>query len=50
MRLLNHPESFERQDSADELQMRMVEGDVIALQFLVHRDLSSRADDVVEKE
>ena len=50
MRPLNHLESFERECSADELQMRMIEGDVVPRELLVHRDLSSHADDVVEKE
>ena len=50
MRLLNDLEAFERENSANQLQMRMIEGHVVALEFLVHRDLSSHADDVVEKE
>src|SRR5262245_8462157 len=50
MRLLDDRESFERENSADQLQMRVLEPDVVAGELLVHRGLSSGADDVVEEE
>ncbi len=50
MRLLHDLEAFQRENSAEQLQMRMRERHVVALEFLVHRGLGSRADHVIEKE
>ena len=50
MRLLDDRESFQRENSADQLQMRMVERDVVAIKLLIHHGLSSHADNLVQEE
>ena len=50
MRLLNDLKAVQREKSANQLQMRMGKRHVVALEFLVHRRLGSRADYVVEEE
>ena len=50
MLLLNDLEAIQRENSADQLQMRMGERHMVALEFLVHRRLGSRPDYVIEKE
>ena len=50
MRLLDNPEPFQRENSADQLQMRMIERDMVTSKLLVHRRLSSSTYDVVKEE
>ena len=50
MLLLDYLEAVQRENSAEQLQVRMGERYMVALEFLVHRSLGARADYVIEKE
>src|ERR1700722_18752804 len=50
MLLLNDLEATQRENSAEQLQMRMSERHMVALEFLVHGRLGARPDDIIEEE
>ena len=50
MLLLDYLEAVQRENSAEQLQVRMSERHMVALEFLVHRSLGSRPDYVIEEE
>jgi hypothetical protein len=50
MRLLNDLEAIQRENPANQLQVRMFESHMVALKLLVHRRLGSLSDDVIEEE
>ena len=50
MRLLNDLEAIQSENPANQLQVRMSKHHMVTLEILVHRDLGSRSDHVIEKE